>query len=831
MKMINRVALANTKYHKGKNLLSGIAIILTSVLVFLITSIGLGVVNVQNAAVNKVYPTWHAMYRQVSEENMGKIAQHDLIGEYGLRQDVGESVLNKDDFVLISYLDNGAQKLAKQTFTKGHAPKKGNDAVLSRDALKTLGYPNAKIGDTIKIPIQIYEADGMGLQQEKTFRLTGFSPDIKNESDEKIFSMLVSKDFMEEVIPKKQRSYRMMIRLNETAATSTDAIKEQVKEIGKNFDVTEDNIVENSDYLFANYIDPTFYSGMAIIVGIILIAGALTIYSIYYVSLINKVQEFGKLAALGATKRQIRQIILRENLIVAGLSIPAGLLIGIAAVKYVFFQLISSISSEQAMTKEMHQVLDNGEVSLILPWIVAMTIGVTLLTVILASLKPMRQASKIMPIEAMRYTGQMQGSKKQRKGFIDLNLLRLANANLSRNKKRTMVTIFSLGMIGILFVVISTVFSCMNPKQAARDTIAEDYCMSIASREGDKMRPELKWTVIQQNNPLNNKVINKIKAIDGVEKVEAFQSITGEVPSVKDPGTDKPMSLSIGGISKDQMALINRDIEKGHATYEELNSGDKVIATGYILANYPEIKIGDTLTFKFFDGDRTFEKDMTIIGGGSFAQSVTNFDNFLMSNEAIKKLSKNNLTYYVNIKAAKGKIKTVQSAIENIEEGNELFRLESYEEVLKQWEDTLQLTAGAGYAIMLVLAIVGIMNLINTTIDSILSRKKELGVMQAIGMSNQQMKKMLRTEGFVYAGGIILLAGGLGSILGYLVYLYAESHSLMQIKVYQYPLIQVLLMIFLVVIVQLILTYATTTIVNKETVISKCLITKYLHTK
>lgn len=819
--MINRVALANTKYHKGKNLLSGIAIILTSVLVFLITSIGLGVVNVQNAAVNKVYPTWHAMYRQVSEENMGKIAQHDLIGEYGLRQDVGESVLNKDDFVLISYLDNGAQKLAKQTFTKGHAPKKGNDAVLSRDALKTLGYPNAKIGDTIKIPIQIYEADGMGLQQEKTFRLTGFSPDIKNESDEKIFSMLVSKDFMEEVIPKKQRSYRMMIRLNETAATSTDAIKEQVKEIGKNFDVTEDNIVENSDYLFANYIDPAFYSGMAIIVGIILIAGALTIYSIYYVSLINKVQEFGKLAALGATKRQIRQIILRENLIVAGLSIPAGLLIGIAAVKFVFFQLISSISSEQAMTKEMRLVLDNGEASLILPWIIAMTIGVTLLTVILASLKPMRQASKIMPIEAMRYTGQMQGNKKQRKGFIDLNLRRLANANLSRNKKRTMVTIFSLGMIGILFVVISTVFSCMNPKQAARDTIAEDYCMSIASREGDKMRPELKWTVIQQNNPLNNKVINKIKAIDGVEKVDAFQSITGEVPSVKDPGTDKPMSLSIGGISKDQMALINRDIEKGHATYEELNSGDKVIATGYILANYPEIKIGDTLTFKFFDGNRTFEKDMTIIGGGSFAQSVTNFDNFLMSNEAIKKLSKNNLTYYVNIKAAKGKTKTVQSAIENIEEGNELFRLESYEEVLKQWEDTLQLTAGAGYAIMLVLAIVGIMNLINTTIDSILSRKKELGVMQAIGMSNQQMKKMLRTEGFVYAGGIILLAGGLGSILGYLVYLYAESHSLMQIKVYQYPLIQVLLMIFLVVIVQLILTYATTTIVNKETVIKR----------
>ncbi|MGL9729049.1 ABC transporter permease [Enterococcus sp. DIV0756] len=821
MKMTNTVALANTKYHKGKNLLSGIAIILTSVLVFLITSIGLGVVNVQNAAVNKIYPTWHAMYREVSEENMEKIAQHDTIGEYGLRQDVGESVLNKNDFVLISYLDKGAQKLAKQTFTKGRAPEKGNDAVLSRQALKTLGYPDAKIGDTIKIPIQIYEEDGMSLQQEQSFRLTGFSPDGENKGDKKIFSMLVSKDFMDEVIPKKQRSYRMMIRLTDAAATSTDAIKDQVKEIGKIFGVTENNIVENGDYLFANYIDPAFYSGMVIIVGIILIAGALTIYSIYYVSLINKVQEFGKLAALGATKRQTRQIILKENLIVAGISIPIGLLIGIATVKFVFFWMLSSIKNEVTSIEVMREVVEKGEVSLILPWIIGMTVGVTLLTVILASLKPMRQASKIMPVEAMRYTGQTQGKKKQRKGFIDLNLKRLANANLSRNKKRTLITIFSLGMIGVLFVVISTVFSCMNPQQIARDTIAEDYRMNIGSRSGDKMRPELEWTVIQQDNPLNDEMISKIKSIKGVEKVEDFQSITGEVPSVKEPGTDKPMGLSIGGISKDQMALINRDIEEGHATYEELNSGDKVIATGYVLANYPEIKIGETLTFKFFDGDRTFEKDMTVIGGGNIAQSVANFDNFLMSNEAVKKLSKNNLTYYVNIKAAKGQVKAIQPAIESIVEGSELFQLESYKEVLEQWEGSLQMMTGAGYAIMLILAIVGIMNLINTTIDSILSRKKELGVMQAIGMSDHQMKKMLRTEGLIYALGIILLAGGLGSILGYLVYLYAESNALLQIKLYQYPLIQVLLMIFLVVVVQLILTYATTTIVNKETVIKR----------
>lgn len=821
MKMINRVALANTKYHKGKNLLSGIAIILTSVLVFLITSIGLGVVNVQNAAVNKVYPTWHAMYREVSEENMEKIAQHDAIEKYGLRQDVGQSILSKNTSILISYLDDGAQKLTKQEFVAGHKPEKADETVLSRNALKKLGYPDAKVGDKITVPLQLTEVNGVGLEQKITFRLAGITPDVKMHTREKIYSMLVSKDFMQKAIPASQRDYRMMIRLTTEYATSTDMIKELAKEIGKQFDVSEDNIVENSDYLFANYVDPNFYTGMAIIIGIILIAGALTIYSIYYVSLINKVQEFGKLAALGATKKQIRQIILRENLIVAGIAIPIGLLLGIASVKFVFFQLMSTIKNEVATTEVMRDILAKGEVSLIVPWIIGMTLAVTLLTVILASLKPMRQASKIMPVEAMRYTGQKQSKKKQRKGFMELNLQRLANATLSRNKRRTFITIFSLGLIGILFVVVSTVFSCMDPAEIARNTIAEEYTLSIDSYSGDKMRPERDWRKVQQNNPLNTDMINQIKKMDGVEKVEAFKSISTEVLSLKEIGTDKPVRASIGGVNHNQMRQINKGIEKGSATYEALNSGDKIIATGYVLRNYPELSPGDTLNIKFYDGDQSYEKKMTLIALGDFPEAISGYDTFLMGNEALQKLSKNNLNYHLSIKVADDHVKEVGEALDAITETNDLFEVQSYQEILDQWEGTLQMMTGAGYAILLVLAIVGIMNLINTTIDSILSRKKELGVMQAIGMSNRQMKRMLQTEGLVYAGGILLLGIGIGSVLGYLVYIYAESNALLQIRVYQYPLVQVLLMAVLVIAVQLILTHATTTIVNKETVIKR----------
>lgn len=82
------------------------------------------------------------------------------------------------------------------------------------------------------------------------------------------------------------------------------------------------------------------------------------------------------------------------------------------------------------------------------------------------------------------------------------------------------------------------------------------------------------------------------------------------------------------------------------------------------------------------------------------------------------------MTYYVNIKAAKGKAAAMQPAIEELAKENDMFRLQSYKEILEQWKGSMQMMTGAGYAIMLVLAIVGIMNLINTTIDSILSRKK-----------------------------------------------------------------------------------------------------------
>lgn len=65
MNMVFKIALSNMKYHKSKNILTGIAIFLTTLLLFLVPTMGMDLINSQKAAVNELYPTWHALFRKV----------------------------------------------------------------------------------------------------------------------------------------------------------------------------------------------------------------------------------------------------------------------------------------------------------------------------------------------------------------------------------------------------------------------------------------------------------------------------------------------------------------------------------------------------------------------------------------------------------------------------------------------------------------------------------------------------------------------------------------------------------------------------------------------
>ena len=151
---------------------------------------------------------------------------------------------------------------------------------------------------------------------------------------------------MEQEQPENMRRYRVMLRIANAGSMNTVQIEETYNKIAKEAGISETNVVDNRTYLAANYIDPALYTGIAGILLIVVLAGIMTIYSLYYITMVYKVQEFGKIKALGATKGQIRQIVFREGILVAFMAIPAGLIAGSIAAGIGYRFLISAYGTD-----------------------------------------------------------------------------------------------------------------------------------------------------------------------------------------------------------------------------------------------------------------------------------------------------------------------------------------------------------------------------------------------------------------------------------------------------------------------------------------------------
>ena len=121
MKTVTRTALANVRQNRHRNVISGVAIILTTLLIFMVLTVGYASMKVRFAGVNAYYPPYHAMFRQVSEENAQKLKSHNDMEEVGLRSDLGEGV-DDDSLILFLWMDDQALELNKIPLTKGEFP-------------------------------------------------------------------------------------------------------------------------------------------------------------------------------------------------------------------------------------------------------------------------------------------------------------------------------------------------------------------------------------------------------------------------------------------------------------------------------------------------------------------------------------------------------------------------------------------------------------------------------------------------------------------------------------------------------------------------------------
>ncbi len=859
MNTISRTALSNFKKNKSRNLLIGAAIALTAFLLTAAPTVILGFITIQNQAVNQYYPTFHAMFRDVDSQTAKKLLADERIEQAGLREDAAAMYCDRDPDVRITMLsiDQAAAELSRQELAEGHFPEKADEIVVSKGILEAMGLEGTT-GDRIQVPFR--PNGGSETRESREFTISGMVADSEISIRDSLYFCFVSDAFAKELLTEEERQYRIYLRLAGADGMITDAIQEQIETLGGEYGVEKNEIILNGEYLMANYVDPATYSGLGLMMALIALAGALTIYGIYYVSMLDKVQEYGRLRAVGATKRQIRQLVFREGLAVAAIAVPIGLLLGLlGGVQMIRLTARYSVSSDFAVADQMKQIVENGEVNLIQPWIIVFGILISFATVYISLLKPMRTASRISAIEALRYQGDAGSTRasrkrsgsgteaeknaaaggeksvgllhfwkkssstagKTRKGYEEIDIRKLTLTNLSRNKKRTVMTIFTLGATGILFMVVATVCSCMSPEDMVRDDLREDIRLSVDSW-ADPMYPERALNKIQQNNPLTEELKEQLLQIGGVKDIDVDMAVNVRLDGPTE-ADGSPLASGITGVSARALEALRDYVAEGSLDDPSLAEGTGIILGEKFRDRYEEMKDwkpGNTIRMELMDGENLLQKEFRIAavvnGPGSYGGTW-----LAMPADALQSLCETNLTDCLEITVESGMEKSAAEEVRHLTADLEYLEIRTYAEAYEEAEKSIGILLSICYGVLLIFGLIGILNLVNTMINSVYVRRRELGMLQAIGMSERQTVNMLQMEGLFYTMGTLALSLGLGSLLGYGAFLWSKKTGIFSIMNYRYPVVPALVLAAAVLTVQLLVTYLVNQSFRKQSLIDR----------
>ena len=812
--MITSLAKSRIKYNKSRTILTAIAIMLTTMLLMGLGTSAVGLLDFnrqQASALSNV----HAVLKNLTAEQVNRLKNHVDV----------ESLVTSEIFATVEYgRMNGFLTYTQDiksgiyhgigTLIDGRYAEALNEICGPKAFFKRLDTEPV-IGNTVTIS---FRPEGEGKIETRDFVICGIvsEREVSNLdiSDTRIaYGASVSEELVNEFIPQNERVYNnTSIRVTGEDKLNYDEIENKIMQIASDIGCDEKNVDLNNEYLFTMTDPGTEMAGIVFgIAALIIVFSGLVIYSIYYVGVITDVQEIGKLKALGASKKQIRNLLLTEGMFISGIAVPIGVILGFL-IPYFILPVVIKWGIEVSVTafsiEDLHMFS--------FPVLIAVIV-VSLLTVYISLLKPMRMAEKISPIEAIRYQESSIG-KKLRKGNIDVNVFRLSTANLLRNKRRTAVTMITMGLSCVLFMSLAGALNSMSAEDIARRNIEKgDFRLALNYSLNDREYTENNLDSLQQKNIFSDDFVDQVKSIDGVKMVERHkESLVGSQyqSEMFEEGKRRTMST----LTKEEADEFQKEVKQGKIDYDKLIEEHGAVFTSDTFIDEYGFTIGDTIPLVIYDGDRQIPFEIKIsasIDDGGTAD-------FLIPQEVYDSLNLNyDSTAELFISVDKDKYKSVKTAMQEIEKTNEYFRLYSYDEEIELGAASVNVVKYPMYAILLMIAVIGFMNLINTMVTSIITRKRELGVLQAIGLSNKQLTKMLAGEGMVFIAGTLLASVTLGNILGYLIFLWAKNSHFMSVSAYHYPLMETIALASVLVIGQLLITYFINKCVNKESLIDR----------
>lgn len=804
MKTTTKIAVANLKENKSRTLLISISIMLTTMLLTIITLFAYGVIKENKINAGMRTGEHFGGFARAGKEIYEKVKIHGEFYDVGRTGSLGEVPLEKADGVL-SYADAVARQLGHMEPAEGTFPVKENEIAGQKGFFRAAGLENPKIGDKVSLRYRI----GDEAFTSGEFVISGFWEEGERNELAKMYGAYISEAFYENNVPEQEQNYNVVFKVKNDEGLNEDQMKEKIKSLAAELGIADDRVVINTAYLMW-VLDPGWETIGVSCAGIVLVVlfSVLVIYNIFYIGLIQKIQEYGKLRAIGTTKKQIQKILLKEGMILTGIGAVVGSLLGLLIISFSFSWMMETFYKNALITEAQHVSLWN------LP-LMLLAVMISFVTVYLSLLKPMRIAAGISPMEALRYQEDSVKGKGTRNGYSSINVMRLTFSNLTRNKKRTLTTILTMGLSCILFVAIANICGNMDAEYDARMEVAKgDFHITLDSRANDKAYPENNINHVQQLNLMGGEWLERIRQIDGVTKVETRQLVRVLREKVTGDEGEEDLYDAVPVLSKEDYEKL--EVEQGTLDYEE-QMKNKGIACGY--HGWMEMygySIGDEVNLICYDGDKEIPMTFTITGSAK-AGSL-----FILTEEQIAAMNfTENLTDSVWVSCEKDKRDSVQDALERLMEESKYYEMTTYQDAYKLSVMAIGMTKGICYSLLGIIGIIGFMNMANTLITSINTRRRELGVLQAIGMTKKQLSHMLQVEGLVFTVGTLVVALSLGNVLGYLLWEKCKAEGWMGLHVYHIPVWELLFMTGILLLMQMVLSTFMSRYLQKDTLIER----------
>lgn len=840
-RVIRRIADQTRKAAKMRNLIAILAIALTSLLFTTVFTVGGSLLEKsQEETMRQVGTSAHGEYKYLTQEEYDIVKKDKKLRGVSYRITVGDLVneaVNKLP-TEVNYFEDQDARWGFCYPQAGHMPVKEEEFVTSDLVLKALGVP-CRLGEQVSLDIQIGEE-----VISRTFTLSGY---YRGDSIMMAQMLMVSKNFQEKVAPVPTDSvlngeqlsmdmYTGRIMADFNFSTSL-FLEEQVNALSRRCGFGEThNFGINWAYLGQDA-DVDSIVMMIVLLFVILVSGYLIIYNIFYINVIRDITHYGLLKTIGTTGKQLRQIVRRQALALSVWGIPIGLLGGMLIGNLLLPVIMNTMVYAETINQ---QVVWKG-------WIFAGAAIFSFVTVYISCIKPCLVVSRVSAIEAVRYTeGQdrQQGRRsrraaKKRKKTKPVTPFALAMQNVGRNRKRVFIVVASLSLALVVLNCIYSVLLGINMDQFISNLAITDFSIADASLDN---------FALQTNNTagVTAEFLEDVKEQPGITELgniyvkELYPTFTDsdwkkiEERILDHPDIQQKLAQYIPPDEPDYMEMVRAErfidgntygisrlvmdsLEEveGKLDWEKFQTGKYVITTRFGEAEELEegadfFLPGETITIYNEQGESRQYEVMAVANMpyacGLKIFGMFNCDYMLPEQEFLDFMGEQQpmrSLFNVEPEQQQQMQQWLTAYCQNV---NPDLKCTSKESVRQEYDSYKNMVVIIGNLLCMTLACIGILNFINTMVTSVLSRKQEFAMMEAVGMTGKQLRQMLCMEGGCYAVLTAIVSLALSSLLSATL---IRSVELMFFR-YQFTLFPILLclpFLFLIVLTVPVLCY------------------------